>query len=122
MAIDRLGQEVKVGDWCAITQHNEVYVGKVIKEGTTVTIARNRIESDLIGLKQKSYYNGGPTYIYKELGDTFENFLNKRYNIDFKTFHKSVSYSWSPLSFVRDNKFIKITPTREMELAYENIK
>lgn len=120
MAIDRLGQEVNVGDWCAITQNNQVFVGKVVKSGNSVTIARNRIEADLMSLKFSSYYNT-PTYIHKELGDTFEGFLKKRYNVDFNTFKKSVNYDYSPLSFARDNKFIKITPTKDMELKYENI-
>lgn len=102
--IDRLGQEVNVGDWCAITQHNEVYVGKVIKAGNSVTIARDRIEGEVI--------NKG----YKRNWKQYQNELKELQKI-----FPSLTYIPTPLSFVRDNKFIKITPTRDMELKYENV-
>lgn len=103
MAKDRLGQEVKVGDWCAITQHNEIYVGKVIKCGNTVTIAQNIREAFIIQNKLGNWRN------YEK---------NKKM---FESAFPGMRFSNNTLSFVRDNKFIKITPTRQMELDYENI-
>ena len=119
MAIDRLGQEVNIGDWCAITQHNEVYVGKVIKKANSVTIARNRIEADLMKINSKIWYGANSTP--KELnGETISDWMKRVYNVDYKDYIKQTQSTY-PLSFARDNKFIKITPTRDMELKYENI-
>lgn len=40
--IDHIGQEVEVGDWCAVTQNNSITVGKVIRttKGGNVTIEK----------------------------------------------------------------------------------
>lgn len=119
MAKDFLGQQIVVGDWCAVTQHNSVIVGKVIREGNSVTIARNRIE-ELIMLDPKlnNYYylkNKDLINILDNNNIIFEDFMN---NINSSG---SSTYSNRPLSFIRDNKFVKIHPTKDMELKYENI-
>lgn len=110
MAIDKIGQEVKVGDWAAITQHNEVYVGKVIKATTTVTIAINRAQEWLLN-NQKEWNK----IHWKDQEAEWEKMFGPDAIKKFGTWGFRQNPSW-----VRDDKYIKITPTKEMELKYEN--
>lgn len=99
--IDRVGQVVNVNDWAAITQHNEIFVGKVIKAGNSITIAVDSIHEKAIKNKIAT-----------------ASWAQKREWIDKNYPHKKYSYySWP--SWARDGKFIKITPTEEMLLAYD---
>ena len=110
MAIDKIGQEVNVGDWAAITQHNNVFIGKVIKAGNkSITIAINRMQQFIVegGVKNA-----------RTVKD-FEDILIPIFGVDcIKKFGSPFGYG-NP-DWARDNKFIKINPTRKMELDYEN--
>lgn len=110
MAIDKIGQEVNVGDWAAITQWNEVFIGKVIKVGEkTITIAVNRMQEYI----KSDYMPKFNNYIDKDV------YLQKQFGLDYKDKFGWDGYRQNP-DWVRDGKFIKITPTKKMELDYEN--
>ena len=53
--IDFIGQEVELGDWCTVTQNNILYVGKVVRIKSSVTIARTSIDEYM--LTDKFYLN-----------------------------------------------------------------
>jgi|TARA_R110000764_G_scaffold85829_2_gene166485 hypothetical protein len=103
--IDCIGQKVELGDWCAVTQHNSIYVGKVIKAGSSVTIAcSSRDEFIMIdaGLKRARGWHDKKKYMENMFGPGV-------------TPHIKHSPSWA-----RDGKFVKITPTRDMLVKYDS--
>ena len=101
--IDHIGQEVEVGDWCAITQHNTIYVGKVIKAGDSVTIATNSINEFIKTNKS-----------FKAL----KSWQDRKKMIESK-FGTGTSYHDFGPSWARDGKFLKIKPTAKMEMEYD---
>lgn len=108
MLKDIVGQEIKVGDWAVITQHNAVYVGKVVKAENSITIAENRA---------KEWYSNNSKLFHKLNWQERLAEWKKMFGQDaLKKFgHWNEGPSW-----VRDGKFVKIEPTKELMLQYEN--
>ena len=104
---DHIGQEIVVGDWAAVTQHNTIYVGKVIKANSSVTIAINSKEEFMQTNKE---YLKLKNYIDKT--DFLRNTFGKR---------NGSGLLCGP-GWARDGKFIKIEPTDEMLVNYDIIK
>lgn len=105
---DIIGQEVKIGDWAAITQHNRVFVGKIVKANNSITIAENRAQEFLVNnpkvFDKMSWQQRSDYWI-----STFGTDAIKKFG------------HWNSIpSWVRDGKFVKIEPTKEMMLQYEN--
>ena len=101
--IDFIGQEIVVGDWAVVTQHNALYIGKVVKAGTSVTIAINSVDEFIKTSKSFSKIKS-----WQDRSD----FIKKRFG------PKSIYYPSNP-SWARNGKFIKITPTEEMLISYD---
>lgn len=98
--VDHIGQEIVIGDWAVVTQHNRLYVGKVIKAGNSVTIAVDA---------KDEFIQVNPQFKKLPWQDKHKVLKAKGY-----------SGSWNPAcSWARDGKFIKITPTEEMLIAYD---
>lgn len=113
MPKDVIGQDVKIGDWAVITQHNEVFVGKVVNAGSTITIAINRAQEWL--LKNQKEFDKIKSWEKKH--EEWE----KMFGINaFKNFG-GWGYRQNP-SWVRDGKFVKIEPTKKLLDYYENGK
>ena len=102
--LDYIGQEVNIGDWCAVTQNNRVHVGKVIKAGSSVTIAINYKEEFM--QTDKSYMN-------------LKTWKDKRNMLISKFGSDKGAYFLSGPSWARDGKFVKITPTDKMLMEYD---
>jgi hypothetical protein len=103
---DVIGQEISINDWCAITQRNQVFVGKVVSISSkgAVTIAidsvdeyvyTNKAELNALDYKQKNIH----------MQKAFPKVKDPRW--------------WNECSWARDNKFVKIYPTKEILLAYD---
>tara|TARA_R110000744_G_scaffold343653_1_gene448882 strand:+ start:1514 stop:1837 length:324 start_codon:yes stop_codon:yes gene_type:complete len=101
--IDCIGQEVELGDWCAVTQHNAIYVGKVIKAGTSVTIACSSQDEFLMTNSKFKKIK-----VWKNKVD----YMKRRFGPD------ATPHTRSP-SWARDGKFIKISPTPKMQSDYD---
>lgn len=101
--VDFIGQEVKLGDWCTVTQYNCLYVGKVIKTGSTVTIACSSIDEYILTDKKFS---------------KITRWEDKRTHIEAR-FGPKVSWLSKSPTWARDGKFVKITPTQKMLIDYD---
>jgi hypothetical protein len=100
---DHLGREINLGDWCAMTQNNAIYVGKIIKISTkgAPTIARSSIEEYMATYKA-----------YKK--------MNWRDQLAHLTTKFGPGHScWGHPSWCRNGKFVKIKPTDDMIVAYD---
>tara|TARA_R110000803_G_scaffold15548_2_gene42912 strand:- start:259 stop:579 length:321 start_codon:yes stop_codon:yes gene_type:complete len=101
--VDFIGQEIVVGDWAVVTQHNALYVGKVVKAGTSVTIAVNAQDEFT---KTSSVFKNAKGWEAKAL------LVKKKFGPHARPYAHQPSWS-------RDGKFIKITPTEEMMIGYD---
>ena len=105
---DHIGQEIRLGDWAAITQNNMVHVGKIIsisKSGAP-TIARDSVEEFAFGSSE-----------YKKLNSNWKTYKKAR---DFiKNKFPNHSGFVRLCSWCRDTKFVKINPTNEMLIKYD---
>lgn len=110
MIKDIVGQEVNIGDWAVITQHNQVYVGKVIRAENSITISENRA---------REWYQNNRKEFDKINWKDKKAEWEKMFGID--AIKKFGIWNHDP-SWVRDGKFVKVQPTKEMELQYENGK
>ena len=100
---DHLGREINVGDWCAMTQNNEIYVGKIIKisKNGAPSIARNSFEEFMVmDPKFKSLS-------WKDKIKTLENKFGPGHS------------HWGVPSWCRQKKFVRINPTDDMIISYD---
>ena len=102
--VDYIGQNVEVGDWCAVTQNNSIHVGKVIRAGSSVTISCSSRDEFIMtdaGLSKITSWVERNKYMESIFGTGATPHTN--------------SPSWA-----RDGKFVKITPTRDMLVKYDS--
>tara|TARA_R110002073_G_scaffold192565_1_gene351382 strand:+ start:610 stop:942 length:333 start_codon:yes stop_codon:yes gene_type:complete len=103
--IDCIGQKVELDDWCAVTQHNSIYVGKVIKAGSSVTISCSSRDEFIMtdaGLNKIKGWHDKKKYMENMFGPD-----------------ATPSIKHSP-SWARNGKFVKITPTKDMLVKYDS--
>lgn len=106
MVIDRLNNEIKIGDWVACTSKNDLIVGKVIRlTNSSVVVSENIIQEEL---EDKNI--SGFSKVKKYLED---NYPDK---------DVMVMARWYKLSHIRDSKFVKIYPTTDLVYKYNTIK
>ena len=100
---DHLGREINIGDWCAMTQNNEIYVGKIVKmsKNGAPSIARNSVEEFMVMDPKSKHLN------WKEKREFME-----------KKFGPGHSH-WGVTSWCRQKKFVKIMPSDDMIVAYD---
>ena len=105
---DHIGQEFELGDWAAITQNNEVHVGKIvsISKSGAPTICRDSIEEFTI--KDPAY---------KKLGSSWSTYDLRKAMI--KNRFKGHSGYVHVLSYCRKKKFVVIKPTMKMLSDYD---
>lgn len=105
VTVDHLGQEVKVGDWAAMTQNNKIYAGKVIRISAkgNPTIVRNSVDEFI---KVNKVYKRTPDWQMQN------EILIKKFGQEYSR------YQWLSPDWVRDTKFIKINPTEDMINKY----
>lgn len=111
MCKDYLGQEVSLGDWCAVTQHNQIFIGKVVKVGNSVQIAIDSCNEFLL------FWKKDPKNPKNKWDQQNEAFFNK-FGITKRDWYISNNYATNP-TVARDGKFIKVCPTIEMEKRYD---
>lgn len=101
---DYIGQEIKLGDWCAITQNNQVHVGKIvsISDKGSPTICRDSVEE----------------YVFDNSSEYNKLSYRDRYSFVSSKFPGHRGYV-DRLSYCRDKKFIKINPTDKMLVGYD---
>lgn len=106
---DHIGQVFELGDWCAITSNNEVYVGRIISisKASAPTIARDSMEEWCFHNKE-----------WKRLSNNWKTSQLAR-DLVTKQFPKNTSGFVNILGWCRAKKFVKITPTMEMQIKYD---
>ena len=107
---DHIGQEFQIGDWAAITQNNEVHVGKIvsISKNGAPTICRNNVEEWT--MKNEAY---------KKLGTSWKTYEAREKMI--KSKFPGHSGHVRKLSYCRDKKFVVINPSEKMILDYDTV-
>lgn len=105
---DHLGREINIGDWCAMTQNNEIYVGRVIRISSkgAPTIARNSVEEFMATDKK-----------YKKLESSWKTRPQAQAILDTR-FGPGHSM-WGAPGWCRKKKFVKINPTDDMIVSYD---
>ena len=105
---DHIGQEFELGDWAAITQNNEVHVGKIvsISKAGAPTICRDSVEE--WAMKDP---------VFKKIDKTWRGDGERKKAIQNK-FPGHSGYV-RKLSYCRDKKFVIINPTDAMIIAYD---
>lgn len=101
---DHLGEEIKLGDWCAMTQNNSIYVGKIIKLSAkgNPTVARDSVEE------------------FMATNKTFKaaDWTTQRQMIQSR-FPSTTRSRWGAPDWCRDKKFVRINPTNKMLKEYD---
>lgn len=100
---DHIGQLVNVGDWCAVTQKNEMYVGRVIKATTTVTIAMDSVDE---------FRKTDKTYLEADTWQEQAKMLKDKFGGNHNRWGNSPDW-------IRHGKFVKINPTTDMLIKYD---
>lgn len=101
---DHIGQEIKIGDWCAMTQNNQVHVGKIVSMSSkgNPTICRDSVEE---------YVQDNITEWNKLSWEDAKKFIISKF--------PGHSGYIPRLSWCRDKKFVKINPTDKMLVGYD---